>query len=79
MSEERGEWWGLRWTLFSVSMERVGSGPWELKASVLEKGIEQVLQELSVTLKSESTSLVVGLGRGSCFYKRGTGGGPLFL
>ena len=58
MSEERGEWWGLRWTLFSVSMERVGSGPWELKASVLEKGIEQVLQELGVTLKSESTSRV---------------------
>ena len=33
----------------------------------LGKGIEQVVQELGVTLKSESTSLMLGLGRGSCF------------
>ena len=46
-------------------MERMGSGPWELRASVLEKGMEEVVQELGGPLKTESTSLVLGLGRGS--------------
>jgi hypothetical protein len=52
-------------------IERVGWRPWELNASVLEKGMEEATQRSGWALESESCILCVGMGAKVSTFRRG--------